>query len=399
MNHYTKITADYIFPISTPPLRNGVIVYDQSGVIEKVVAAHDFNGSWDEVKKYQGIIVPGFINSHTHLELSHLRGSIPEKQGLPRFIKQVQAQRLPVSSEDFAESMQAADATMKQNGIVAAGDISNVLDSFSVKQHSRIHYYTFFERFGFDPDTSRYIFNEVVELKETCEREYNLPASPCPHAPYSTSTELIRLISDYCDQNTLAFSIHNQESNEENRMFRNKSGSLYDQLLQFGVLFDHWHVPGISSLQAIATFLPEKANCLLVHNTFTDEQDIKEVTGRRNNIYWVLAPNANQYIENTLPPIQLLRKHRQTIAIGTDSYASNQSLSILDELKTIHKAFPDIPLDELLLWATLNGARALGYENRGGSFEPGKTPGINLLQDVDLQTLILSEKSKVCVIV
>ncbi len=394
-----KITADYIFPVISPPLKNGIIIYDHAGKIKEVVSAHNFSGSWSDVKKYQGIIVPGFINAHTHLELSCLKGQIQTKQGISCFIKQVQEQRQPVSSGELINAMQAADTRMRQNGIVAAGDISNSTAGMHVKQNSHIQYYTFIERFGFDPALAGPVFKEAVEVKEMCRKKYNMQASPIPHAPYSTSTELIGLISEYCDRNKLIFSIHNQESNEENILFRNKSGSLFDQLLQFGVSFDQWNVPGVNSLRAIARFLPEKTNCLLVHNTYTTEQDIKEAIRRNNNIYWILAPQANLYIEDKLPPIHLLRKYSHNIAIGTDSLASNRSLSILDEVKTIHAAFPGIPLEELFTWATLNGAKALGYDKSTGSFEPGKTPGINLIKHVDLNTLTLNEKSSIRVIV
>ncbi len=394
-----KITADYIFPVICPPLKNGVIIYDHLGTIKKVVSGHDFDGSWSDVKKYQGILVPGFINAHTHLELSCLKGQVQTRKGISYFIKQVQEQRKSLSPGELINAMQSADTSMRQNGVVAAGDISNSIEGMHVKQKSHIQYYTFIERFGFDTDLAGSVFEEAIEVKETCEKNYNMPASLSPHAPYSTSAGLIALIAEYCDRNKLIFSIHNQESNEENIMFKNKSGTLYDQLLQFGVSFDEWNVPGVNSLQAIARLLPEKTNCLLVHNTYTTEPDIQEAIRRNNNIYWILAPRANLYIEDKLPPVHLLRKHSHSIALGTDSLASNHSLSILDEIKTIHAAFPGIRLEELLTWATLNGAKALGYDKSTGSFEPGKTPGINLITNVDSNTLTLNEKSNIRVIV
>ena len=119
---------------------------------------------------------------------------------------------------------------------------------------------------------------------------------------------------------------------------------------------------------------------LLVHNTFTTEEDMLFAGNQPMDISWCLCINANQYIENAMPPIELLRKNRCKIVLGTDSLASNHSLSILDEMKTITKHFPSIPVSELLKWATLNGAKALGMENQFGSFEKGKQPGVLLIE-------------------
>jgi cytosine/adenosine deaminase-related metal-dependent hydrolase len=108
----------------------------------------------------------------------------------------------------------------------------------------------------------------------------------------------------------------------------------------------------------------------------------QQSTSNNNKVYWCLCVNANLYIENSVPDIQLLRNQKSNIVVGTDSLSSNHSLSILDELKTIHKRFPDIPLAETLQWATLNGARALQLNHQFGSLEIAKKPGIIVLENV-----------------
>ncbi|RYF81051.1 MAG: hypothetical protein EON98_12840, partial [Chitinophagaceae bacterium] len=100
--------------------------------------------------------------------------------------------------------------------------------------------------------------------------------------------------------------------------------------------------------------------------------------------FFCLCVNANQYIEGVMPPVELFRKNGCRIVLGTDSLASNWSLSILDEMKTIRKHFPAIPLEEMLQWATINGANALGFDETLGSFENGKRPGVILLDGEDL---------------
>ena len=100
---------------------------------------------------------------------------------------------------------------------------------------------------------------------------------------------------------------------------------------------------------------------------------------------YVISPcfNTAQYIEQTMPPIELLRSEKAKLVIGTDSYASNWSLNILDELKTIQQHQPQIPLAEMLGWATINGAQALQMDKHLGSFEQGKKPGVVLIKGID----------------
>ena len=133
-------------------------------------------------------------------------------------------------------------------------------------------------------------------------------------------------------------------------------------------------------MQTYFSSLTKLSTIILVHNTFTSEEDVLflQEYHKKNpqQIYFCLCPNANLYIENILPPVHLFRKNNFKIVLGTDSLASNETLSILDEIKTLRKNFPEISLDEMLQWATLNGAKALGFENELGSFDAGKKPGV-----------------------
>ncbi|HPI53878.1 MAG TPA: amidohydrolase family protein, partial [Chitinophagaceae bacterium] len=133
---------------------------------------------------------------------------------------------------------------------------------------------------------------------------------------------------------------------------------------------------GKGSIQSYIHFLQSCRNLILVHNTFTCSADIEFAHSRHPHVFWCLCPNANLFIENTLPNIALLRQKKCIITLGTDSLASNHQLSIYSEMQTIHAAFPEIPVSELLQWATLNGAQALDMQSQLGSFEIGKKPGI-----------------------
>ena len=153
-----------------------------------------------------------------------------------------------------------------------------------------------------------------------------------------------------------------------------------------------------SSLQSYLPFLNKVKNLLLVHNTFTTQDDIdfaiKQSKKTQQQIFWCLCPNANLYIENKLPPVELLIKNNCNIVLGTDSYSSNHTLNILDEMKTLQKNFSSIELKQMLQWATFNGAKALNMQHKLGSFEKGKKPGIVLISNMHNQKLTQNAKAK-----
>jgi cytosine/adenosine deaminase-related metal-dependent hydrolase len=136
---------------------------------------------------------------------------------------------------------------------------------------------------------------------------------------------------------------------------------------------------GKTSLQTYLPLLSTDVKTLLVHNTYTSAADVTYATSIHPNLYWCLCTNANLYIENMLPDVNMMRAAGLRITLGTDSLASNDSLSILSEMNLLQERF-DVPTEELLKWATFNGAEFLEIDRRFGSFELGKQPGINLVE-------------------
>ncbi|MBL7726847.1 MAG: amidohydrolase family protein, partial [Dinghuibacter sp.] len=207
--------------------------------------------------------------------------------------------------------------------------------------------------------------------------------SVSPHAPYSVSPELFSLIFSQPQQ---VVTLHNQESEAEQAFFQSKTGPMLQLYEQLGIDLSFFQPSGKSSLQTVAPYFRNTESLLLVHNCFTGEGDV-ELVGRATNnratnegsISFCLCPNANLYIGNPLPDADLLLRSGVRICLGTDSLASNHQLSIWEEIKTLQRHRPQIPLDTLLQWATLNGALALKMNDELGSFEPGKKPGVLLI--------------------
>lgn len=376
----TYYSADYILPASSPPIRNGYIAVNEANAIQGIYTEYDADLlELPKVKRLKGIIVPGFVNTHCHLELSWLKGKIKRGEGLVPFIKQV-IRSGRSRQEDHLPAMRKADKEMYNNGIVAVGDISNLIDSKPVKLSSSIKYHTFVETLGFDPNRAKEIFDSACQLKNDFAP---LKASIAPHAPYSISKELLRYISRECDNSESLMSIHNQESEEENTLFRYKTGLFLDFYKEMNISTESFKAQARSSVQSIFSFLGKNQKILLVHNTYTSLKDIYFTKRSGRDIYWCFCPNANLYIENRLPKVELFYQNDLAITLGTDSLASNDSLCILSELKTLHQHFPALKLEQTLKWATLNGAKFLGLDEDLGSIEVGKKPGLNLITNVD----------------
>ncbi|MBC6110985.1 amidohydrolase family protein [Pedobacter fastidiosus] len=367
-------SADWIFPVSSAPIKNGVVAVHPNGEINQVLTEIETVNLDFEVEKYKGAIVPGFINTHCHLELSHLMGQIPEKTGLVEFVQSIIKNRQS-DVEQINLAMQMADEEMFDNGIVAIGDISNHIASKAIKATSKIYYHTFVEAMGFNPERANAIMDYAIGIKNDF---LPLSASVVPHAPYSVSKELFTLINEEAQNNNTFISIHNQETTDENSFFESKTGGFLDLYKFLGLDISFFEPTGKTSLQTWLPFI-KKQKTLLVHNTVSSKADIEFAKQNHSDLYWCLCPQANLYIENNLPNVDLLMERKVKITLGTDSLASNHQLNILSEMKTLQQK-KEVPFEKLLKWATVNGAEFLNLEHQLGTIEIGKKPGLNLIQ-------------------
>ncbi len=368
------ITADKIFTIKTLPLEKTVIIIDENGTIIDIVDEKTIDAS--KIESFEGFICPGFVNTHCHLELSYLKNKIESGGGLHQFIKEVENLKKP-GDEEILQAIKDADAEMLKNGIVAVGDICNTTNTFEYKTKSKLYYHNFLEIYAFDETRADAAFERGLKLQN--ELQNKTQSSITPHAPYSASEKLLRLMRDYTEKNNSILTIHNQETADEDLFFKEKKGNILERLKQFNIPTDNWKPTGKSSLQSTLPHLPKKNKLLWVHNTFTSKEDILFANNYNKNIFWCFCSNANLYIENKLPDVNLFLQNKCDLTLGTDSYASNWNLNIWDEIKAIQKHFPKIELQEILKWSTLNGAKFLGIENTFGSIMKNKKPGLNLI--------------------
>jgi cytosine/adenosine deaminase-related metal-dependent hydrolase len=371
------LRADHIFSGEEFLATDTVLVINENGLIQDFTTADKVEET--VVEHFNGIICPGFVNAHCHLELSHLKNVIKEHTCIVDFGLGIIKHRNELALELQLEAMLLADKEMQKQGIVAVGDISNTSNSISVKKQSSLYYHTFIELIALNPVRAHLVFSEGLNLEAAFQKN-DLSASLAPHAPYSVSLELIKQITDYCKAQQKPTTIHNQESEAENNFFQYKTGDYLRLYETLNLPIDYFNPSGNSSLQSVITSLHKSVNTLLVHNTFSSKTDIEIVKQIHQQLFWCLCPNANLYIENSLPNVSLLTDSNCTLTLGTDSLASNSQLSIIDEINCLLQHQPSVSLEMLLKAATYNGALFLGIENKFGTFGKHKNCGINLIE-------------------
>lgn len=383
-----RVTAEFVYTLDTEPVRNGFVEYDDADgrIISVGQCAPGETVS-------PGALVPGFVNAHCHIELSHLHKKFRKGTGMAGFIDQINELRDWAGRETKVQLTRQWMDKMWDDGVSAMADISNDDSSFEVKKEHPIYTRTFLEVFGSEPHMCEGVMNEVAQLQAIAD-ETGIDAAPTPHSCYTMSPQLLSasaakgLESGY-------LSYHSQESQEEEELLMSGSGAMYENRKRSGMSTPP--VTGESSLRYFLARLadvkqaPYDEHILLVHNVCLQQSDIDALKKVMNNPYFAICPLSNIFIHNALPPIDLMRANGLDIALGTDSLSSNDDLDMMKELACLHANFPHVPMQELLTWASLNGARFLGKENIYGSLTPGKRPGVVRVSDIDAEGFITAD--------
>jgi cytosine/adenosine deaminase-related metal-dependent hydrolase len=349
-----------------------VVSVDERGVISDVSQVESLD-RLASVEFHSGIIVPGFINAHCHFELSYLRGVIPAGGGFAAFARGMADNRGRFSMEERLAAADFWDAKMYAEGIAAVGDVCNDSSVFGIKKRSHMAWHSFAELFGLgaDPATAKALCREA--------RARGLTATTTPHSTYSLNRQAFVAAVGGDDNRPL--SIHFMESPAESELFR-KRGPQWEWYAQMGQTPDF--IGYGTPAERLVAQVPPNRPVMLIHNTLVTQRDIDTVMNHFTApVTWVLCPRSNRYISGLTPPVELLRRNGLRVAVGTDSLASNTTLSMTAELALLG----GVPLAEILGWATLTGAEALGVADRLGSIEVGKTPGLVLLTGVDMATM------------
>lgn len=383
----------------TPTLFDGLgnVVFDayigvnKEGIITSISSTAPT--ATDSVTYIKGAIMPAMVNAHCHLELSYLQGKISKHTGINNFIAELEALKTN-DVTTIQQHAQVAQQTMRNNGIIAVGDISNTDATFAIKAQQELYYHTFVELYGFSPSRAQTAYANGLELLSKLPKGM---ASLTPHAPYSVSKQLLQLINDHCTLHKAPLTIHTQESKAENDFFEYATGKTFNRIHSFGIDLTAHLATHQSAMHHIAPLLPTTLRTQYVHNTFATAHDVELAQALNPTTYWCLCPNANMYIENSLPNIPMLLQHNALITLGTDSLASNDQLCIVAEMKTLQHYYPQLTTVMLVQWATHNGAQFLGIDTMYGSIAIGRKAQLVELQNYDHYTQSLVEATP-CVV-
>lgn len=292
-----KFAASLVYTLSGPPIKNGTVVTDTQGTIVSVLPADHPDAVSGSSEIMQGALVPGFINTHCHLELSHMKGKISPDTHLNGFIEELMGTRASYSPEEIQNGIAAAENEMLKNGIVAVGDISNTRDSFNSKKKSSLFYHTFIELLGLNPDRAE---KSIADARQLLLDDPDINGSLSPHAPYSLSAKLLALLEVACADKLV--SIHNQETESEDELFLSGKGALAETFLKMGFPAEFLRVTGLNSPRSTWPYFIHSKRFLLVHNTFTTAEDLAYAKAlfpnHEQQLFWCFCPNANMYIEN-----------------------------------------------------------------------------------------------------
>lgn len=373
-------------------MKNGYLLLNDNN---EVVEVGVLDKECEDTEFYSGILCPGFTNAHCHVELSHLVGAFEQATGMSGFINQINALRNTVDKDGRIKALEFQMDKMYREGVSAMADISNCSESFACKSKSPMYTRTYLELFGSEPEDAQDVLESGKSLAETA-KEYGIDAAITPHSCYTMSPQLLAMAAQEGLKSGY-LSYHSQESDEEEELIRKGTGALADNYKGRGL-----STPPVTGKPALAYFIdrllsfsksPVEGNILLVHNVAIDQESIDYAKKYLANPYFAICPLSNIFIHRALPPLNLMRENGLKICLGTDSLSSNTILSVVKEIECLHKNFPEIPLVEILEWACRNGAEMLGKQDILGSFEPGKKPGVVLLENIDWENFKLTDKS------
>ena len=385
-----RFSANYIYPIKGSPIRNGIIEVDSNNMIINIIDPGNQVKELASMEFHNGVIVPGFVNTHCHLELSHLKGKIEQSGGIAEFVSQVRNIR-KTNLQEVENGIKQALSTLKSNGTVAVGDICNTEDTLNEKLNSDILFHNFIEIFGLNPIDAKERVNKAIELLT----KFNTSGKSTltPHSSYSISESLYNLLRDELATTTPLVSIHYGESKQEYSILKDNSGLLAENFKELGIPIN---LPdGKSPLEIAQRFIPKNSKVIFVHNTFASRDEIEQLSSYFKESYFVLCPSSNLFIEGVLPDVPMLVSSGVDIALGTDSYASSNTISVFDQMMILLDNFPSLSFIDVLKWATLNGAKALNFNSQVGSFEVGKRPGLNLITHFDFNSMRPTKRSRV----
>ncbi|MDB4946490.1 MAG: Adenosine deaminase [Labilithrix sp.] len=370
------IHADHLLPGDAPPIVDGAVVVDEEGTVLDVGPAGELASrhAGAEVTRVRGVVFPGLVNAHTHLELSAMRGKVHGGRGFVGWVDALITLRPELQADEESAALALAIDELAAKATVAVGEVTNTLGAVRLLAERGIGGCVFHEVFGQDRAS---VMKRVEGLR--AELEERLPSwpttdlayAPAPHTLYTTHPEAVRALLASAERHGSRTSLHLAEHAAERRAIEHGDGPVPEWLFTRARQRPEWPLqPLFDYAESVGALSP---STLLVHLTDARPDELARIAERGAPV--VLCPRSNLHIELRLPPLLAVRAAGLRAALGTDSLASNASLDVLAEARALADRFPAVPAWELVQMATWNGAQALGRPDLG-RFARGARPGV-----------------------
>jgi cytosine/adenosine deaminase-related metal-dependent hydrolase len=355
------LTARWIIPVEGPPLPRGTITIRG----DRVIALEPHGFRTPDVDVGNAAILPGFVNAHTHLDLSDLRGKAPPGSDFTRWLRGVIRHRRQRSEEETALAVRVGLNESLSFGTTLVGDIAGGGLSWNELSAAPLRAVVFCELLGLPRSRAKKAWAEARAWLNGHPGTPTCKPGLSPHAPYSVRAALFRIAGRIARARCLPLAVHVAESGDEIELLANRSGPFVGFLSEAGAWDPHGLVHDVNSL--LKTY-EDNANLLLVHANY-----LSPTSPLPRGAAIVYCPRTHAAFGHPVHPVEDFLAAGVRVALGTDSLASNPDLNLLDEARFLHERHPAISGAAIVRMATLSGAQALGWERETGSLAPGKS--------------------------
>ena len=358
---------------------NGAILIDDGGKIKFAGQFEDIDGvdSCKTIDLGNSAMVPGFVNAHTHLELTHLYKCLDGKGDFTDWIRQLVDIKREWTESEYALSVRDGIKSSLNSGTTTVVDITRNGIALNELLTSNIRKLLFFEIINFDPDTAENTINDFKELISGISTDELLSIGIFPHAPYTVSGKLYRECNKVSDELDIRIATHIAETKDEIELLTSGTGHFVSLLNDFNML-NKWKHPGLSPIKYLNNIGILNNECILIHCNYLTEDEIGIIEKTKSNV--VFCPRSHDFFRHKDYPFLSLKDRDVNIALGTDSLASNDTLSILDEMKFIRSCYPEIEPNYIFNMGTIAGATALQMDDCIGQLYPGYNADIAVIE-------------------
>lgn len=374
------IAARYVFPVEAPPIEHGLVTVE-GGRITRVGSA---SGRDRDLDPGNVAILPGFVNAHTHLELSRLNDEATEGvEDQIGWLRRVIAQRRDESAESLRVSVaRNLDASLAA-GTTLLADTTTAGLSWGPITEAPLRAVVFAEMLGLRRnrglETSKSAYDWLASIRPDDQGTACARTGLSPHAPYSTAGWLYQKAA----ASRVPLSTHLAELSEELELLQSRKGRLRCFLEDIGAWDDDWEPIGPRPADYVRRGALSQADWLIAHGTYLGSDDfwqlLPESAPDAQRVAVAYCPRTHARFGHAPHPFLSMLQHGVIVCLGTDSLASTPTLSILDEIRYLHRVEPSLSGSLLLTMATLFGAWALRAETVTGSLKPGKSADLAIV--------------------